>query len=127
MPIPPTLKSIVDHLVHGTRAGRVKWGPGPGSNQFVASVDDYAIVIESTDVPKRPDIFSVARLAPEVVPAIRFRILGADGEKIDSFVVTRGSDDFNDLNRVWDEARVMARGIKRDIDKLEEKLRAIVQ
>lgn len=135
MPIPPTLESIVDYVRRGTRSSRVPWRPGVSKHQFLAQIDDYAIVIEMTSVPKsnprsiRQTVNDPMNLDQplEKQAAIRFRILSATGDDIDSFVVASESDDYEQLRCTWDEARGIAQGIKTDIDKLEEKLRVLSQ
>ena len=135
MPVPPTLRSIVDYTVRGTRSSRVRWVRGATKQQFTAQIDDYAIVIEMTSVPKStPRSIRRRVIDPlnvdepvEKQGAIRFRILSAIGDDIDSFVVASRDDDYEELRRTWDQARVIAQGIKTDIDKLEEKLRVLSQ
>ncbi len=135
MPVPPTLKSIVDYVVRGTRSSRVPWRPGASKQQFFAQIDDYAIVIEMTSVPRSTPRYIRRKVIDplnidepvEKQGAIGFRILSATGDDIDSFVVASRDDDYEELRRTWDQARVIAQGIKTDIDKLEEKLRVLSQ
>ena len=127
MPVPQTLRSIVNYVVQGTRSSRVPWRPGASQQQFFAQIDDYAIVIETTTAPRALDHLREAMGAASGVDAIRFRIISRTGDDIDSFVVASRDDDYEELRRTWDQARVIAQGIKTDIDKLEEKLRVLSQ
>ena len=122
MTVPKTLSSIVRHAYEQTKRNRIPWRSGATPQQFVFSLGEQSVVVESTSVQRRDNPL-LGGLYSSAVPAIRFRILNGEGSEIEVFTIADGDGDFNQLHEMWEYARQTAKGTRQDIEELDRRLR----
>jgi hypothetical protein len=122
MPIPVTLKEIVAGIDARTRANRLQWRLGPKHTQVLVVLDLYSVVLEQQEIP-RLSAFQI--LDPQFDQAMRLSLIGPGGSEIDSVVVAEGDDDYEVLRDTYERAKLVARGVRSDIERIEQLLRGL--
>ena len=82
-------------------------------------------MLESTSVTRSAgsplDVLSGTRSVLVIV----VHVAGPTGDDLDAFTIVRGDDDYDRLTGTWERAKLMARGVRSDIERVEEKLRKL--
>lgn len=108
--IPETYDPLVRRLIARTAAGEVNWKPTPSNTTFAVHFGEFSLTVD------REEDFEDRR------EYVVFELLNENGDRIDSFSVGEGEQDWSDATDLHDRARRKAIRVDEAISAIMSKL-----